>query len=113
QLRGGSAVAGWLRTIGVRLSLNRVRRDRFRRMVSLEREGEAIGPPAVDRDRILERVRAEIATLPPAEREVFLLRQEGWSYREIAGRRGHSEATARVLYFRAIRRLRRIVEEEE
>jgi len=119
QIRDGRTVRAWLGQIGVRLALNRAERDRFRRMVSMDgEEGEA--EPAVREDP-LERseiardarlIEGEIGRLPAAQRTAFHLRHfEGLPFREVAEWMGNSEATARVLYFQAVRRLRAKIEE--
>lgn len=121
QVRDGAAFRSWLGTIGVRLALNRTRRDRFRRMVSLEvaREAESTSISASDpfdsaaRLRSAQLVEQEILRLSPAQRTAFHLRHtEQMSFREVGSWMGNSEATARVLYFQAIRRLRVVLEEE-
>jgi RNA polymerase sigma-70 factor (ECF subfamily) len=125
QIRDGRSVRSWLGRIGVRLALNRAERDRFRRMLSLDRivsDHEIHQPPEVDqrtfegedveRSRRARLVRREITRLSPAQKSAFMLRHvEQLSFREVAESMGNSESTARVLYFQAIRRLRRALEE--
>jgi RNA polymerase sigma-70 factor (ECF subfamily) len=121
QLRDGTTVRAWLGTIGVRLAMNRARRDRFRQMLSFDGAPEKECSSKVQTDpfekasrlRDAARVEKEIGRLSPAQRTAFHLRHaEQMPFREVAQWMGNSEATARVLYFQAIRRLRRSLEEE-
>lgn len=76
---------------------------------ALETEaGPPLGPEAaVDRDRLLARVRASFRSLTPRQREVFqLVELEGWTAVEAAGRLEIAPATARVLLLRARRTIR-------
>jgi RNA polymerase sigma factor (sigma-70 family) len=67
-----------------------------------------------ERSRRVELVRQEIKRLSPAQRTAFVLRHiEQMSFREVAESMGNRESTARVLYFQAIRRLRKVLEEDE
>ena len=122
QIRDGRTVRGWLGAIGVRLALNRAKRDRMRRMLSWSEE--TAEPAAADnasdlleeadRARRAQQVRREILRLSPAQRTAFHLHHtEQMPFREVAQWMGNSEATARVLYFQAIRLLRKVLEEEE
>lgn len=122
QIRDGRTVRGWLGAIGVRLALNRAKRDRLRRMLSFSEDAadaaatEHAPDPLEDAARACraEQVRREILNLSPAQRTAFHLHHtEQMPFREVAQWMGNSEATARVLYFQAIRRLRRVLEEEE
>lgn len=67
-----------------------------------------MGPEAaVDRDRLLARVRASFRSLTPRQREVFqLVELEGWTAVEAAGQLEIAPATARVLLLRARRTIR-------
>lgn len=92
----------WLCQIGKNLWLNKCRRQR--RLVPLE-EAETAGLPSfedalADREE-LRAVFTAAQALPPLQRQVFLMRLEGLSHREIGSALGRSEAWARVTYFRA------------
>ncbi len=121
QIRDGTTVRAWLGAIGVRLALNRARRDRFRRMLTLGAEGDGIEPATKETSPLDEATRAgdvriverELARLSPAQRAAFHLRHfEQMPFREVARCMGNGETTARVLYFQAVRRLRAALEKE-
>ena len=60
----------------------------------------------------LEAVRRLLERWEPRSREAVLLRMEGYSFREIGGRLGISENTARVLEFRAKKKLKEELRKE-
>jgi RNA polymerase sigma-70 factor, ECF subfamily len=61
-----------------------------------------------------ERLRSALGRLRPAEREVFLLRQEGdLTYEQIAAELGRPVGTVKTLMHKAMRKLRRTVQEAE
>jgi len=96
----------WLRTVTVRLALDRVRRGTRRQEVALDLAGEqaaAAETPEVRWD--LERA---IATLPRDLRVVFVLKEvEGFSHAEIGRLLGIRTGTSEVRLHRALRALRR------
>ncbi len=92
----------WLCQIGKNLWLNECRRQR--RLVPLEDTLEAALPSPEDALAGREALRAVFAaaqTLPTLQRQVFLMRLEGLSHREIGAALGRSETWARVTFFRA------------
>jgi RNA polymerase sigma-70 factor, ECF subfamily len=94
-----------------RLALNEVRRMRRRRLFAL-RHREEIGPSAAVPDAVDEEVRAEvesaIASLPPRQREVFILsRYHRLTHTEIAETLSISAATVSNQMTSALRHLRR------
>jgi RNA polymerase sigma-70 factor (ECF subfamily) len=103
----------WLHRIAVNLCLGQLRQAKLRRMVSLEgmteRLRSSLGRPArdlADRGRA-ERIDAAIASLPPRQRAVFLMRQDqGLPHTEIAKILQRSEGAIRASYHQAVRKLR-------
>ena len=61
---------------------------------------------------VAERIRQLLEDEQEGARNVFLLRMEGYSFREIGKQIGVSENSARVMEFRLRNKLRRILEEE-
>jgi RNA polymerase sigma-70 factor (ECF subfamily) len=115
------ALSTWLHRIAVNLCLNRLRRRRLVRFLSLtpEPEAERAGPEvaepasaAADPERELlarerwRRTREAIDALPAGQRAVLVLaRFEGMSGREIAETLGISEGAVESRLVRAMRRL--------
>jgi RNA polymerase sigma factor (sigma-70 family) len=105
-LRGSrpSAPRAWLLAIA-----ENVRRRRFRTALRRPRE-EPFGAEIASGELAHEQadaVRRALATLPPQQREVLLLREvSGLSYDEIAARSGSTVASVQMLLFRARRALR-------
>ena len=106
------AFGGWLRRIGMRMALTRLRSRERRLEVPLDVVNEPGGAPDGDRlpDRLL--VEAALAELPEESRIVVVLRDlEGWSYRDIAEFVGASEGTVMTRHCRAMQRLKSALEE--
>jgi len=97
---------GWLRTVTVRLGLDRVRRRTRRHEVALDHASEQLAAsetPEVRWD--LERA---LAALPHDLRVVFVLKEvEGFSHLEIGRLLGIRTGTSEVRLHRAMRALRR------
>lgn len=117
--RPGSRLRPWLFTIAMNLVREHYRKRQRRREQSLDQTARA-AEPAVDpaeaedaRDRSA-RVRAALATLPEAQREVIELHWfENSPYDEIAVIVGASVAAVRVRAHRGYERLREILPELE
>ncbi len=96
----------WLRTVTVRLALDRVRRRTRRHEVALDLAGEQTAvseTPEVRWD-----LEGAIAALPDDLRMVFVLREvEGFSHAEIGRLLGIRTGTSEVRLHRAMRALRR------
>lgn len=79
------------------------------------RRWQADPPPSPDRrldaDRAAGRVRAALDRLPERERDLLLLRAEGYSYRDLAGALALNEASVGKLLSRARTQFRRSYEE--
>jgi len=110
RYREQGAFVGWLRTVTVRVALDRLRREARRRQVPLDplldRSREP-GPEAVGDRLELERA---ITGLPDALRTVFVLKEiAGYSHGEIGRILGIRTGTSEVRLCRAIRTLRRVL----
>jgi RNA polymerase sigma-70 factor (ECF subfamily) len=96
----------WLRTVTVRLALDRVRRRTRRHEVDLDLAGEQTAvseTPEVRWD-----IEGAIAALPDDLRMVFVLKEvEGFSHAEIGRLLGIRTGTSEVRLHRAMRALRR------
>lgn len=106
------AFRSWLRRLAVRTALMQLRRRERRPTQSLDSTSALHHPSASD--LVLERVdlQAAIAALPDALRTVFVLFQvEQFSHAEIATMLGIRRGTSEVRLYRAIRRLRSLLEE--
>jgi RNA polymerase sigma-70 factor (ECF subfamily) len=114
-LRDGAKLAPWLYRLAVRQALL-YRRGCGRQRKLLERVVAAAPAQASEgadplvwllADERRELVRAALARLPRRDAEILLLKYtENWSYRQIAGHLGASEATVESRLFRARARLR-------
>lgn len=98
----------WLLSVAMNLFRNaRSQRSRRRRLLTVERGGGAVGdaPSAPDREaesgEARARVRAVLDRLPERERQLLLLRAEGYGYREIARALELNEASVGTLLARA------------
>jgi RNA polymerase sigma-70 factor (ECF subfamily) len=116
----------WFTRILVNGCLDRIkaRTRRGRWIVSMEDHGpagsgEALDPPATDASPEGQTLAAErrrqlsaaLARLPERQRAVFVLSQEqGYSSREVSAMTGLKESTVRVHLFRAIRKLRTLLQ---
>ena len=102
---------GWLRRIGMRMALTRLRTRSRRSEVALS-AARNIATPADD-DQLARRLLLEtaLATLPEEMRMVVVLRElEGWPYRHIAEQLGVREGAVMTRHCRAMRRLRNALE---
>ena len=107
-------LSAWVHTVVLNSAKDWRRRRRLRRTESLPnddamppaRRGSAPGADAERADTVA-RVRIELRGLPEAEREVFLLRQNGeCTFEAIAGALGIPVGTAKTRMRNALRRLR-------
>jgi len=114
SFRRESCFSTWLTSIAVREAINRVKRDRFRNMLSLSLL--AATPSSRCRNpeegavlSLLEgRVDAALRSLPAVQRAVFSMKfYEGLKVREIAEVVGSSEGAVKASYFHAVRKLRK------
>lgn len=105
-------VQPWLFTVGTNLARDAARtRTRRRRLLWEEGGSDALRPsrpPAPDealiRRRRIEAVRAALDRLAERDREMLLMREEGFSYAEIAEVAGVATSSVGTLVARALRR---------
>jgi len=116
RFEGRSSVYTWIYRITVNIALNKLKRDKFRRMVPLGDMIRKDTRPGADPSRsamgseIARRIGEAVDTLPEKQRAVFTLKfYEELSHREIAEIVGCSEGTSKANYFHAIRKLRRLL----
>ena len=114
RFRGASSFRTWLMAIGSN-ALRDLRRRRRATVLPIEnreiedRRSDPHGD-AVERD-LVHRLQAQVAALPPKQRDVFLMRaQQGAEYEEIAAALGTSVGAARVHYHQAVKRLKAVLE---
>lgn len=99
----------WLVTVALNLFRNERSMTRRRKELRLEREGEltpSCPPSPADRADARERrgrIRAALDRLPRRDRELLLLRAEGYSYRDLAATLELHEASVGTLLARARR----------
>ena len=108
----------WLVTVALNLFRNaRSTRARRGRLLTLARAEAALADPPPAPDETGEsstagaRVRAALGTLPPRDRELLLLRGEGYSYRDIASALKLNEPSIGTLLARAKRAFREAYED--
>jgi RNA polymerase sigma-70 factor (ECF subfamily) len=118
RFEGRSSLYTWIYRITVNIALNKLKRDRFRRMIPLgeipRRDCRVSTDPerAVLSAEVAERIEEAVRSLPERQRAVFTLRfYEELSHREIADIVGCSEGTSKANYFHAIRKLRTLLED--
>jgi len=100
----------WLGRVTARVALMRQRGIRQRREVGLDGAEEVAGAQGTAENLALW---AALDALPPAQRAVVVLKEmEGYTHAEIAETLGISPVTSRVRLLRALRRMRRHLEEE-
>lgn len=106
----------WLFTIANRLAIDALRRRKRWASVSVDDEEAAVqlpdrGPSAADetaRRQTMGRIEAALATMQPALRQVFLLRENsGLSFKEIAAMTGSPMGTVLWRMSAALKHLRR------
>jgi RNA polymerase sigma-70 factor (ECF subfamily) len=111
--RGDGSFRGWLFRIATNVSRDQFRRDKGRRMVSIEDHEIADGSDPVGEvgaNELEARLMRELETLPRLQREVFLLRaQQGFEYTQIATALDTTPGAARVHYHHAVKRLKELV----
>ncbi len=116
RFEGRSSLYTWIYRITVNIALNKLKRDKFRRMVPLGDMIRRDTRPGADPSRsamgseIARRIGEAVSTLPEKQRAVFTLKfYEELSHREIAEIVGCSEGTSKANYFHAVRKLRKLL----
>ena len=104
------ALESWLKRVTARVALMRLRQRERRREVNLDAvAGHRSQEPQGGQSGLQEAVDA----LPDGLRSVLVLKEiEGYSHGEVAALLGISEGASRVRLLRAIRSLRRLLEED-
>jgi RNA polymerase sigma-70 factor (ECF subfamily) len=109
----------WLITVAMNLFRNtRSMQTRRRRLLTVARAEAVLADPAPSPAHVAmdvassTRVRAAIDQLPERERQLLLLRAEGYSYREISIALGVNEASIGTLLARAKRAFREAYDDE-
>jgi RNA polymerase sigma-70 factor (ECF subfamily) len=104
-------LGAWLGRVTARVALMRLRGQARRRETGVESAAELSAPIDTTPEQV--ELRAAVDALPHPLRSVLVLKEmEGYSHTEIAELLGISAATSRVRLFRAIRRVRRKLEED-
>lgn len=107
----------WLFTVATNLVRDRARsRNRHRRLLEgheLQRTAPDRPDDAVERAERIEAVRAVLDRLDPRDRQLLLLRQEGFRYREIAGMLDVAPSSVGQLLARALRRFEALYTEQD
>ncbi len=118
RFEGRSSLYTWIYRITVNIALNKIKRDKFRRMVPLGDMIRGDSRPRSDPARaalsseIATRIDQAVRLLPDKQKAVFTLKfYEELSHREIAEVVGCSEGTSKANYFHAIRKLRKSLED--
>src|SRR2546422_10029922 len=100
---------GWLKRVTARVALMRLRSGKRRREVALEATVPTADPPPDPESTALQ---TAVNALPDPLRVVIALKQiEGYSHREVAELLGISVGASRVRLARALRRLRKTLED--
>ncbi|MGQ0703617.1 MAG: sigma-70 family RNA polymerase sigma factor [Gemmatimonadales bacterium] len=109
----------WLVTVATNLFRNdRATRRRRVRLLTDERARDTLADspasPAgiVEADQVRDRVRAVLRRMPERERQLLLLRAEGYAYRDLAAGLGIPETSVGTLLARAKHAFRRLYEED-
>jgi RNA polymerase sigma-70 factor (ECF subfamily) len=116
-LQHGENVAGWLYRVAVNSGYNALRAER-RRAHRERTAGQAVDPPPRTEDEVArrearQRVRAALAKLPPRAAKLLILREMGFSYRELADIVDVAPGSVGTLLARAQRAFRAAYGEEE
>ncbi len=111
--RGEASLRSWLCSIAGNLLKDEYRRQKGRKVVSIEDHQviDAADPHAeVAATESEAQLLAGLQTLPRLQREVFLMRaQQGCDYAEIAAALGTTPGAARVHYHHAVKRLKELI----
>ena len=104
-------LGAWLGRVTARVALMRHRRSRRRREVGLDGAAEVAASARMPAENLA--LWAALDALPPDQRAVLVLKEmEGYTHAEIAETLGISPVASRVRLLRALRRMRRHLEED-
>jgi RNA polymerase sigma-70 factor, ECF subfamily len=114
---GGDAARLWLFTVATNLVRDRGRTAaRRNRLLTAAPAAPEPPPPVVeqlDREERVRAVRAALDQLPQRDRQLLLMREEGFRYHEIAAAVGVAPGSVGTLIARAIKRFAQIYREPE
>ncbi len=105
----------WLAKIAVNLSLNFLKRERFRSFLSIfdlvETKTTSSSPTEnMERSELKLAIDRAIRSLPPRQRTAFILKfYQDMSHQEIAEVMGTSEGASKANYFQAIQKLQKLL----
>lgn len=112
RFRGDSEVYTWLISIARHVFFKYVRRKRLDASTAVDpileswRADETLPEAVTEREDLREKVRGVIASLPTKYRDVVIMRiYAGLPFAEIASSLGITENSAKVIYFRAKKKL--------
>lgn len=115
-----SSLYTWIYKIVTTRSLNQIKRKRLKRLISFDNTDEKNLSSSHDiiRDLAnkekLEKVNEALNTLPPKQRQVFVLRNfDQLSYEEISEITGKSVGGLKANYFHALKKIVELVDEKE
>ncbi|MFH1764784.1 MAG: sigma-70 family RNA polymerase sigma factor [Gemmatimonadota bacterium] len=111
-----AGLRSWLFSVATNLVRDRARtrETRCRILSSFPPPDSAPGPEGeMARAEEIQRVREALEVLSPRDREMLLLRQEGFSYREIAEVAGVSDRSVGTILARALKRFAEQLSNEE
>lgn len=112
--KGSSPFLAWLLTIAGHLVIDHYRRSRKESPLEAALASQALSADperAAEMGLFQQQVRIAIATLPPEQQQVVMMRFiDGLGYPEIASALGKKEGAVRVIQYRALRQLRTILE---
>lgn len=112
QFQGRSSHRTWLHRIAVVSALDKLRRQRRARLAIGEPVPDVVDPGRSPEDelamrRLVARVSDELAAVPAAHRDVFLMRAAGHSEPEISQALGITIANVKIRTYRVRQQLRR------
>ncbi len=116
RLQAGDIFESWLFRIARNASLDHLRRRRWRRLFTSwePHHGEVAAPVREIEDRRLVQVERELRKLPVDQRELILLmRENDWSYGDLARITGVTATAVKSRLFRARSRLRALMNGDE
>ena len=114
RYNGEGSLYAWLRRLTVNLALDRLRRQRLRKVPLNPRLGDDVPDPPDEAVAALplEEMLSLVASLPPERRTVFnLYCLDGWSHREIADRLGITEKGSAAILSQARRQLKEMIKD--
>ncbi|MFC1659833.1 RNA polymerase sigma factor [Gemmatimonadota bacterium] len=106
----------WLFRVATNLARDGFRaRERRRHILTAHPTDDSVPGPdrEMERNEEIEKARRALGGVPDRDREILLLRQEGFSYKEIADAVGVAPTSVGTLLARALRRFGKALSDEE